>query len=93
MHSSVYATTIYTRSYMNGDFKTPADRDSLLETFAAELALAAYRVALQTRTEGTWLDLELELWRALADAVKTWGRGLSDLVPIAGDAACAVQRR
>ena len=35
---------------------------------------AAYRVALRTRTGGTWLDLELDLWKALADTVKTWGR-------------------
>ena len=61
---------------MNGDFKTPVNRDALLETFATELALTAYRVALRTKTQGTWLDLELDLWRALADTVKTWGREL-----------------
>ena len=59
---------------MNENFKTPVDRDTLPEGFAAELTLAAYRVALETRTRGTWLDLELDLWRALADTVKTWGR-------------------
>lgn len=58
---------------MNGDFRTPVNRDALLETLAAELTLAAYRVALRTRTGGTWLDLELDLWRALDDTVKTWG--------------------
>jgi hypothetical protein len=52
------------------------DRDALLETFAAELTLAAYCVALRTKTQGTWLDLELDLWRALADTVKTWGENL-----------------
>jgi hypothetical protein len=61
---------------MTGDSKTAVNRDALLETFAAELALAAYRVALRTRTQGTWLDLEMDLWRALADSVKTWGRDL-----------------
>jgi hypothetical protein len=61
---------------MNESFKTPVDRDTLPEGFAAELTLAAYRVALETRTRGTWLDLELDLWRALADTVKTWGREL-----------------
>jgi hypothetical protein len=50
------------------------DRDSLLENFAAELTLVAYRVALRHGTAGTWVDLELDLWRALADTVKTWGR-------------------
>ena len=77
---------------MNGDFKTPVNPDALLDTFAAELALAAYRVALRTRTRGTWLDLELDLWRALADTVKTWGEGIVS-VPLAGDAAYTVQRR
>ena len=57
---------------MNGE--TPVDRDGLLETFAAELTVAAYHVALRTRTQGTWLDLELGLWSALADKVKTWGQ-------------------
>ena len=61
---------------MNRPSKAPVDRDTLLETLAAELTLAAYRVALRTRAEGTWLDLELDLWRALADTVETWGREL-----------------
>jgi hypothetical protein len=52
----------------------PVNRDALLETFAAELTLAAYRVALRSRTQGTWLDLELGLWRALAEKVKAWGQ-------------------
>jgi hypothetical protein len=57
---------------MNGE--NSANRDALLESFAAELTLAAYRVALRTRARGTWLDLVLGLWRALAEKVKTWGR-------------------
>jgi len=61
---------------MNRDFKTCADRDAPLDSLAAELTLAAYRVALRTREEGTWLDLELDLWKALADTVETWGRKL-----------------
>jgi hypothetical protein len=77
---------------MNGDFRTPDNRDALLETFAAELTLAAYRVALRTRTRGSWLDLELDLWKAMADTVKTWQKELS-AAPAADDAAGAVQRR
>jgi hypothetical protein len=77
---------------MNRDFQTAVNRDPLFETLAAELALAAYRVALRTRTEGTWLDLELDLWRTLADTAKTWGEGIAS-VPIDGEAACTVQRR
>jgi hypothetical protein len=63
---------------MNGDFQTPVNRDVLLENFAAQLTVAAYRVALRTRTQGTWLDLELDLWRALAEAVKSWERNCID---------------
>ena len=56
--------------------RLPSIETTLLEALAAELTLAAYRAALRTRTGGTWLDLELDLWRALADTVKTWGREL-----------------
>jgi hypothetical protein len=55
---------------MNGE--NSVNRDGFLETFAAELTLAAYRVALRARTQGTWLDLELGLWSALAEKVKRW---------------------
>jgi hypothetical protein len=71
------------------DIPTSVNRDALLETLAAKLTLAAYRVALRTRTEGTWLDLELDLWRALADTARTWGEEIAS-VPLDGDAACAV---
>src|SRR5262249_21661195 len=67
-------TITWTRSYMNRRFKTRVNRDAPLESFAAELTLAAYRVALRTRTGGTWLELQLDLWRAMADTVETWGR-------------------
>jgi hypothetical protein len=64
---------------MNRDILTPVNRDALLETLAAELTLAAYRVALRTRAAGTWLDLELDLWRALADTARTWGAGIDSM--------------
>jgi hypothetical protein len=54
---------------MNGNVRTAINPNVRLETCAAELALAAYRVALRTRSQGNWLDLELELWRALTDAL------------------------
>ena len=63
---------------MDREFKTHVYRGTQLETFAGELTLAAYRVALRARTEGTWLDLQLDLWRALADTVKTWGGNCLD---------------
>jgi hypothetical protein len=46
----------------------------LLDNFVAELTSAAYFVAIRHGTADTWLDLELDLWRALADTVKQWGR-------------------
>jgi hypothetical protein len=46
------------------------DRGALLDSFAAELTRAAYRVALQSGTQGNWLDLELGLWRVLAETVR-----------------------
>jgi hypothetical protein len=52
----------------------PAKRNEELEAFAAELTRAAYRVALRTRRRGSWLDMELALWRAIGDTVKTWER-------------------
>ena len=57
---------------MNQNLQTAVDREVLLETLAAELALAAYRVALRTRSRGTWLDLELDLWRVLTGTAKMW---------------------
>jgi hypothetical protein len=57
---------------MNRDVKTRIDRDAPLESLTADLTLAAYHVALQTRTGSTRLDLQLDLWRALADTVETW---------------------
>jgi hypothetical protein len=62
---------------MNGDLRTPSKRDPLLEAFTAELTQTAYRLALRSQAPGTWLDLELDLWRRLADMVETWGRELS----------------
>jgi len=48
------------------------DRNMSLEIFVAELTSAAYAVALRHGSNGSWLDLELALWKALAEAVKNW---------------------
>ena len=42
---------------------------ALTEEVVAELAAAAYRVALRHGTQGSFIDLELDLWRALRSAV------------------------
>jgi hypothetical protein len=42
--------------------------------FAAELTGAVYPLVLQRRPNGSWLELELDLWKALTRTVKTWCR-------------------
>jgi hypothetical protein len=61
---------------MQADDRNARDWDSLLERFAAELTGAAYPVALRHATDESWADLELELWKALSETVKKWGRDL-----------------
>jgi hypothetical protein len=62
---------------MNGINRIGIDSDARLDKFAAELTEAAYRVALRHGVGGSWLDLELDLWHALTDAVRNKGRELS----------------
>jgi hypothetical protein len=50
------------------------DQDTLLENFAAELTSAVYCLALPHGMTGSWLDLQLRLWRVLAATVKKWAR-------------------
>jgi len=45
-----------------------------LESLIAELTDAAYPVALRHRGRGTWIDLELDLWKALEQALSKWQR-------------------
>jgi hypothetical protein len=52
-----------------------ADQDTFLDTAAAELTSAAYLATLGHGIQGSWIVLELDLWRALSHAVKLWGRG------------------
>ena len=59
---------------MNDNARATADRDALYDNFAVELTRAAYDVALRHAAAGTWLDLQLDLWRALTDTVNQWGR-------------------
>jgi hypothetical protein len=46
------------------------DREVNLDDLAAELTNAAYPVVLRHGAGDKWLDLELGLWRALADTLK-----------------------
>jgi hypothetical protein len=55
---------------MNRNTEKPFTREVPLDALAAELAVAAYSVALPTSASGAWIDLELELWRALVEKLK-----------------------
>jgi hypothetical protein len=60
---------------MNKNAMQVAGANHALETFAAELTAAVYPVALRHAAGGDkWLDLELDLWRALTETVNEWGR-------------------
>jgi hypothetical protein len=53
------------------------NRDPQLENIAAELTSAVYPLVLRHGLRVSWLDLELGLWRALAETVKKVGREAS----------------
>jgi hypothetical protein len=59
---------------MNLNNATAPDRDTRLETLVAKLTEAAYPVALRHGVRGSWVDLELDLWRALGETVNQWKR-------------------
>ncbi len=44
--------------------------DPALEDFAAELTQAVYSIVLRKRPKGSWLDLELNLWRVLDQTIQ-----------------------
>ncbi len=50
------------------------DRNAVLEALAAELTSAAYSVLLRAGLRGSWVELELGLWKVLAETVGTWAR-------------------
>jgi hypothetical protein len=54
--------------------RTVWNRDNRLENYAAQLTRAVYPLALLHGLEGSWIKLELGLWRALAKTVQKWAR-------------------
>jgi hypothetical protein len=48
-----------------------------LDTIAAEMTDAAFAVALQHGAGQHWLELELDLWKALTDTVRKYAPDLS----------------
>jgi hypothetical protein len=65
---------------MNFYKESAAERDAMAgEALAAELTGAVYRIALRHGTGAAWVDLELDLWKALTEAIKQWeSAGRSD---------------
>jgi hypothetical protein len=57
---------------MNDNHRAICDRDTLLESFAAELTSAVYGLALRHGMRGSWIKMELGLWRALAETLQKW---------------------
>jgi hypothetical protein len=60
------------RLSMKANDRTACDKDGFLDHFAAELTEVAYPIALRHRRGDSWIDLELDLWKALAETVRKW---------------------
>ena len=58
---------------MKGNVVTAAEGPAL-ETFVAELTDAAYAVALRHGAGKRWVELELDLWKALTRTVRNRAR-------------------
>jgi hypothetical protein len=48
--------------------------DTAWEDFGAELAEAAYPIALRHGLGEKWLDLELDLWKVMTATAQKWDR-------------------
>jgi len=59
---------------MSDNHGAACNPDTLRESFVAELTGAVYPLTLRHGMTGSWLDLELGLWKALAETVRLWAR-------------------
>jgi len=59
------------RAYMRD---SNCEQETCLDNLAAELTTAVYPVALRHGIGGSWVDLELDLWKALSETVRQRGR-------------------
>jgi hypothetical protein len=50
---------------------TSAERKSELDQLSAALASSVYQVTLRTTSPQSWLDLELDLWKAVSNQLET----------------------
>ena len=59
---------------------TISDREAFFENLSAELTNAAYPVVLRHGVGEKWLDLELDLWKAVTESLQKMDReGLHSL--------------
>jgi hypothetical protein len=58
----------------NDTHETTRDPDTRLEDLAADLTSAVYPLLLRRGLKGSWVKVQLALWRALSTAVKEWAR-------------------
>jgi hypothetical protein len=63
-----------TTTAMNNLPGTAPEQEIRLDDFAAQLTLAIYPLTLLHGLKGSWIELELGLWRALAKTVDKWCR-------------------
>jgi hypothetical protein len=59
---------------MSHNRRTETYRDIRVEDFAAEPTGAVYPHVLRRGPKDRWIDVELALWRALAETVEEWAR-------------------
>ena len=69
-------------AFMGFNRMTGHTEDPLLDSLVADLANAAYPVALRHGQESSWIDLELNLWKALAQTIQKWRPVLQGAVKI-----------
>ena len=50
------------------------DRDAWIDDFAAELTNVAYPVLLHHGLHGSWIEVELGLWKSLAETIRAWSQ-------------------
>jgi len=59
---------------MNTDARTAEYAETFPDLLAAELTITAYPIALRHGVGDSWVELEINLWLVLAEAVRKWQR-------------------
>jgi hypothetical protein len=70
MHATLKSTCDFPLRLADGEPITPGARNATVESLAADLTDVVYRVALRQGLGDRWLELQLDLWRALTEALE-----------------------